>query len=119
MRTERFAVVISLVLTVGVTAAAALIAVGFALALLVGWQTSLTGGAPHTGSPSDFGSMWDGLAAARPVALTQLGLVVLLATPVLRVAASIVAFAVERDYRYVVITTAVLAILLASIGLVR
>ena len=119
MTAERFRVVVSLVLTVGVSISAALIAIGFALALLAGWQTSLVGGAVGTGSLSDFGQMVSGLGALRPVAITQLGLAVLLATPVMRVAASIVAFALERDGLYVLITAVVLAILLSSIALIR
>ena len=46
----------------------------------------------------------------------QLGLVLLLATPVARVAFSIFAFAAQRDWTYVIITSVVLAILLASIA---
>ena len=120
MNADRFRVVISLVLTVGVTVSAALIALGFGLAVVSGgWQTSLAGGPAGTGSLSDFGQMASGLGALRPVAITQLGLAVLLATPVMRVAASIVAFALERDGLYVVITTIVLVILLASIAFIR
>lgn len=48
-------------------------------------------------------------------ALVQLGLVLLIATPVARVAFSVFAFAAERDWMYVVITLVVLAILLYSL----
>jgi uncharacterized membrane protein len=47
--------------------------------------------------------------------LIQLGLLVLLATPVARVLFSIVAFAMQRDGLYVAITTVVLIVLLYSI----
>jgi len=43
----------------------------------------------------------------------------LLATPVTRVAASVVGFALEGDRLYTAITLAVLAVLLASIFLLR
>src|SRR3984893_487133 len=56
-----------------------------------------------------------GLLIVRPQAIIVLGLLVLIATPVVRVAVSIVAFALERDRTYVVITSLVLAILLFSI----
>ncbi|MGH2509954.1 MAG: DUF1634 domain-containing protein [Ktedonobacteraceae bacterium] len=46
--------------------------------------------------------------------MIALGLLLLLATPVIRVAASIVAFGLEHDRRYVIITTIVLAILCLS-----
>jgi len=48
-------------------------------------------------------------------AVIQLGLVILIATPVARVAFSAVAFAIERDYLYVWITLFVLAVLLYSL----
>lgn len=46
--------------------------------------------------------------------IIQLGLLLLIATPIARVAFSAVAFALEHDYLYVVITLIVLAILLYS-----
>jgi uncharacterized membrane protein len=45
-------------------------------------------------------------------AIIQLGLLLLVATPVARVAFSVFAFAAERDYLYVVITLIVLGILM-------
>jgi uncharacterized membrane protein len=48
--------------------------------------------------------------------LIQLGLLLLIATPVFRVAFSIYAFARQRDYVFVVITLVVLAILLYSLS---
>jgi uncharacterized membrane protein len=48
--------------------------------------------------------------------LIQLGLLLLLATPVARVAFSVVAFALQRDRTYVVVTLIVLAVLLYSLG---
>ncbi len=51
---------------------------------------------------------------AYPLAVIALGLLVLIATPVLRVAVSIVTFALERDWVYVAITALVLSILIVS-----
>jgi uncharacterized membrane protein len=45
----------------------------------------------------------------------QLGLLLLIATPIARVAFSIFAFALERDWLYVGLTTVVFAVLLFSI----
>jgi uncharacterized membrane protein YfcA/uncharacterized membrane protein len=56
-----------------------------------------------------------GLLIIRPQAIIALGLLVLIATPVVRVAASILTFLLERDRKYVIITCCVLAILLFSI----
>jgi uncharacterized membrane protein len=49
-------------------------------------------------------------------AIIQLGLLLLIATPVARVLFSAIAFAIERDPMYVVITLIVLAILLFSLS---
>jgi len=51
----------------------------------------------------------------RGSAIIQLGLLILIATPVARVAFSAVAFALEHDYLYVAITLFVLGVLLYSL----
>jgi uncharacterized membrane protein YfcA/uncharacterized membrane protein len=65
--------------------------------------------------PQTFGQVWAGLLTLHPQAVIALGLLLLIATPVVRVAVSIIAFAVEGDRRFAVITTLVLLILLFSI----
>jgi len=50
--------------------------------------------------------------AARSEAIVQLGLLLLIATPVARVALTLAAFVLQRDRTYVVVTTLVLALLL-------
>jgi uncharacterized membrane protein YfcA/uncharacterized membrane protein len=55
------------------------------------------------------------LVQFHPQSIITLGLLCLIATPVLRVAVSIVTFVVERDRTYIIITCIVLAILLFSI----
>jgi uncharacterized membrane protein len=115
---ERFRLLVSIVLTVGVGISAALIGAGFAAALAVGWQGSLIGAstsAAASAATTDFGDLPSRLAILEPLAIAQLGLLTLLATPVARVATSVVAFASEGDRLYAAITLAVLAILLASI----
>lgn len=69
--------------------------------------------------PHSFGSVMTGIAHGDASSVIVLGLLVLLATPVLRVAVSIVAFALERDWRYVIITSIVLLVLLLSFFLGR
>jgi uncharacterized membrane protein len=49
------------------------------------------------------------------VGIIQLGLLLLIATPVARVAFSVFAFLIQRDYMYVVFTLIVLTVLLLSI----
>jgi uncharacterized membrane protein YfcA/uncharacterized membrane protein len=64
--------------------------------------------------PQTFSQIWVGLLALHPQSIIAFGLLLLIATPVLRVAVSIVAFALERDFRFVVITGLVLFILFLS-----
>lgn len=61
------------------------------------------------------GSIFESATHGDCLALIQLGLVLLIVTPIARVAVSIAAFALERDRVYVAITSIVLAILLYSI----
>ena len=117
MNPERFRTMVSLVLTVGVAISATLMAAGFLMALIVGWQGSLLGSV--SGATTDFSNLQMRLASLEPLAISQLGLLVLLATPVARVAASVVGFALEGDRLYTAITISVLAILLASIFVLR
>jgi uncharacterized membrane protein len=51
----------------------------------------------------------------RARSIIQLGVLLLIATPVLRVVVSLVGFALERDWHYVLITAIVLSILLYSL----
>ena len=64
--------------------------------------------------PSSVGAVLRGVAAGEGQAIVMAGLLLLIATPVARVAFSIVVFAIERDRLYVGITAAVLAILLVA-----
>jgi len=70
---------------------------------------------PHPTFPDTLPAVVTGLLHGAPLAIVVLGLLILLATPVLRVAVSIIAFALEEDRTYVIITSLVLAILLFSI----
>ena len=58
-----------------------------------------------------------GLASGEPVPLLLLATLLLILTPLARVIVSIAAFASDRDYKYVVVTSAVMLVLLATIGL--
>lgn len=119
MTPERFRVVVSTVLIVGVSASALLIVAGFVGSLAVGWDGSLIGVGAGIGQGTDFGWLGRNLIALRPIGMAQAGLVVLVATPVVRVAASVVGFALEGDRLYTGITLVVLTILLTSLFLIR
>ncbi len=64
---------------------------------------------PHT-----LGAVLSGALTARPYALVLTGLLILVATPVLQVVISTVAFLKQRDYAFAVIALFVLGILLLS-----
>ncbi len=56
-----------------------------------------------------------GAFALRARSIIQFGILLLIATPIARVAFSLVGFALEKDRKYVVITAIVLAVLLYSL----
>ena len=72
---------------------------------------------PGVAFPHSVRDVLRGIRESRGQAVVTLGLLLLIATPVLRVAVSIVAFAYERDRPYVVITTIVLLLLILSFAL--
>lgn len=65
--------------------------------------------------PTTLNQVAAGLLVLRPQAVITLGLLLLIATPVIRVAASILVFAFERDHKFVIFTLTVLIILLGSL----
>ena len=109
---RRTELVISNVLRGGVLFSALIISVGVVLFYARDAQ-SAHGLLDHP-YPHSIGEVISGLAQSSPIAIIAVGLLLLLSTPVIRVAVSIFAFTLERDWRYVVITTLVLAILIAS-----
>ncbi|MBZ5593483.1 MAG: DUF1634 domain-containing protein [Acidobacteriia bacterium] len=110
--------VISILLQAGLTLAAGVVLAG-GICYLFRHGTSHPDYRVFRGEPTDLRSVagiLHGVAALRCRDLIQLGLVLLIATPVARVAFSVFAFAMERDRTYVVITLVVLAILLYSLA---
>ena len=68
-----------------------------------------------TREPQTFGhfnSVLHGVATGDPAATIQVAVLLLIATPVARVVFALIAFAIERDRLYVVVSTVVLAVLL-------
>ncbi|HNX49353.1 MAG TPA: DUF1634 domain-containing protein [Thermoanaerobaculaceae bacterium] len=98
--------VVGLVLAIGVYGSVALMLLG---ALLATWQ-------PHPAeTPHGLVAILAGFFAGQGLALVQLGIALLIATPIMRVVASIVSFAHGRDWRFVVITLVVLGLLACSL----
>ena len=69
---------------------------------------------PDTFSLSDFKDLFKGIIALRSASIMELGILMLIATPVLRVCFSVLAFIYEEDYLYVVFTIIVLLVLIFS-----
>lgn len=69
------------------------------------------------GYPTSLGDIAGGLASFQGRAIVMLGLLVLIATPVVRVAVSIVAFVQLGDRAFAAITTVVLVLLLVALVL--
>lgn len=100
---------VSRILTSGIVIAIALMAVGLVLSVF-----------DKEGMPSQVVPLADIsalLGKLDPAAYLSLGLIVLIATPFVRVLGSIVAFARERDGRYVLITAVVFAVMCLSVVL--
>lgn len=102
--------VISRILQLGVLVSAAVIAAGVAV-----WAITDTGGYPDGRFPTTPAGVLEGVAHLRALAIIQLGLVLLVLTPVFRVGASVLVFARERDRTFTVITGVVFALLLMSL----
>lgn len=72
---------------------------------------------PGQAAPHSIADVVDGLRNLRGRAIIELGLLMLIATPVVRVAASVAVFASLKDRKFVLITLAVLTLLLISFWL--
>jgi len=73
---------------------------------------ALTSASEHY--PRSIAAVIEGTMQGRGQAVVSLGLLLLIATPVARVALSIIVFAIERDRLYVMITSAVLLLLMIA-----
>ena len=105
-------------LRAGVVVATALVLAGGA-AHLIRYGTTYPSYGRFVGEPEDLSHPAGIVRAAlqgRGRGLIQFGLLVLVATPVLRVASSLVAFLLQRDRTYVGLTAFVLLLLLASLA---
>lgn len=115
--------VISNLLKYGVVISAILVAFGVLVLFLKTPQSFPTTVAQlvasNYGKPTlNLSQLLGEVASANPIFVIQLGLIVLLATPVARVAASVIMFAAEKDRLYVVITLFVLVVLLIGLLIV-
>jgi uncharacterized membrane protein len=114
---QRIEIIIGTLLRTGVLLSASVVLLGGILYLLHNGH-NVTSYTTFHGEPEGLKSITDivhGAVELDPRAIIQLGLLLLIATPVARVVFSAIAFAIERDFMYVVITLIVLGILLYSL----
>jgi uncharacterized membrane protein len=114
---------IARILRYGVVLSSAVVAAGLALMLLApppGTPATLQGTlAANFGRPTLNPSvLLSGIGHGDPVSVLQLGMLILIATPIARVAASVLLFLRERDMLYVGITLLVLGMLLLGVFVV-
>ena len=100
---------VSRVLKAGIAVAVALMAVGLVLSVV-----DEEGMPSHVVPLADLPAL---LGIWTPPPISRWACIVLIATPFVRVAGSIVAFARERDLRYVLITAVVFAVMCLSVVL--
>jgi uncharacterized membrane protein len=115
---ERFESLVGTLLRTGVILAAAVVFAGGAL-YLVKYGAVKPDYRIFRGEPTDLryaGEIVRDAISGHSRGLIQLGLLLLIATPVARVVFSVFAFASERDWLYVVVTLIVLGILVYSLS---
>jgi uncharacterized membrane protein len=108
---------VATVLAAGVVVSGALIAAGVVGSLVVGWTGTFSGQTLPPTDPTDFGDLWPRLMALQPLALSQAGLLLLIATPVVRVAVTALGFFGQHDRLYAAISVIVLVMLLAGLAI--
>ena len=114
---EQMEKVVGLLLRSGVIVAATIVLIG-GIVYLIRHGLEVPDYQIFHGEPAAFRSLSGIIKATlefRARGIIQLGLVILIATPVARVIFSVFAFAVQRDRTYVIITLIVLAVLLYSL----
>jgi len=114
---QRLEIVIGYTLRIGVLTAAVIVLIGGILYLIQnGSITPDYHAFPATATPYDnLAGIVRNIRSLNSYGIIQLGLLVLIATPIVRVIFSVVAFALERDVLYAVATLIVLAVLLYSL----
>lgn len=114
---EKMDRIIGNLLRIAVILSAAFVITG-AVIYLMRHGTEMPDYGVFTGVPRDLRGLREIIESAwqtRSVGIIQLGLLLLIATPVARVIFSVFAFLIQRDYMYTVFTLTVLAILLLSL----
>jgi uncharacterized membrane protein len=114
---ERLDRVVGIVLRTGVMLAAALVLIGGIAFVASRPQVAPDHRKFHAGPSqlASIGGVLHGAITLDPLYIIQLGLLILIATPIVRVMTCAAGFALERDWTYAIVSLIVLTFLLASI----
>ena len=118
MTDEKMDTAIGIILRTGVMLAAAIVLAGGAFYLAQNPNAAPDHARFHgvSAALTHFATIATGAASLNPLFIIQFGLVVLMATPVVRVIACVFGFGLKRDWHYVVISCIVLALLAGSLS---
>ncbi|HSV42222.1 MAG TPA: DUF1634 domain-containing protein [Methanomassiliicoccales archaeon] len=105
MTEERLNRVMYLVLVTGMVASLIIILLGLGVYVI---------DPPTSDGPVPSGELPDRLMAGDPIAIIELGILVLIATPLVRVLAALTMFARQKDVRFVMISLIVLSVIILA-----
>ena len=108
---DRAQFAIAAVLRYGSLASTLIMALGLVLILL-----HRPSALPPLSSPTPIGALLTRALRVDPPAVAELGLLLLLLTPILRIVVAATTFGLERDHKYMFIALGVLAVVMLSIG---
>ena len=119
-RVRQVELIISTLLRVGVVTSLILVSIGLVVMFLQHPQALVSSDqlqlltSPHAEFPHTIADVFHGMSTWQGEAIIAVGLLTLIATPVMRVAVAIVAFIFQGDRIFTAITTVVLFLLLLS-----
>jgi uncharacterized membrane protein len=88
--------------------------------MMLSFGTLVIGLIMYAASPTDGATLpldriLDGIVRGDPIAVIDLGIALLIATPLIRIIAAGIAFGLEKDYRFVGIAVFVLAMIILAV----
>jgi uncharacterized membrane protein len=103
-------------LRLGVILSVIISIIGFVKLFLEGFKMPKNYSSLETGSSSEkvWSYFWTALCKGEGMAIIQLGILVLIFTPLMRIVFALIGYLKEKDYVYVVISSIVLAIMAIS-----
>jgi len=90
--------------------------IGFVKLFIEGYKMPKDYKCFHMGNSSEkvWGHFWNSLCKGEGVAIIQLGILILIVTPLMRIVFALIGYSKEKDHVYVIISSIVLAIMAVS-----